>query len=62
MQKIEEITLYTIEQEKEKEIEGLKKQNSKIENQERKVEELKALVETLVTDKNQGNGLQLLPF
>lgn len=50
LQKIEELTLYTIEQEKklviqQKEIEELKEQNSEI-------KELKALVQKLLKDKN----------
>ena len=57
LQKIEELTLYTIDQQKE--IEELKKQNSKIdkqqtevENQKRKIERLESLVEKLLKNKN----------
>ena len=67
LQKIEELTLYTIEQEKkiealemekvenkkqQKEIEELKKQNSKIDRQQKEIKELKALVQKLLKDKN----------
>ena len=57
LQKIEELTLYTIEQEKklnnqEEEIEELKKQNSKFEKQEKKIKRLESLVEKLLKDKN----------
>ena len=67
LQKIEELTLYTIEQEKkikafekeklkiekqQKEIEELKKQNSKIDKQQNEIDELKALVQKLLKDKN----------
>ena len=60
LQKIEELTLYTIDQEKE--IRELKKRNSKIEKQQKEIEELKkqnseikelkALVQKLLKDKN----------
>ncbi|SEB46332.1 hypothetical protein SAMN04489761_0865 [Tenacibaculum sp. MAR_2009_124] len=50
LQKIEELTLYTIEQEKE--IEELKKQNSEIKEQQRKIEKLESLVQKLLKDKN----------
>ncbi len=46
LQKIEELTLYTIQQDKE--IKELKKQNAKIEAQEKKIEKLEALVEQLL--------------
>ncbi|WP_435262644.1 hypothetical protein [Tenacibaculum sp. nBUS_03] len=57
LQKIEELTLYTIEQEKklviqQKEIEELKKQNSKVEEQEKKIERLEFLVQKLLKDRN----------
>ena len=57
LQKIEELTLYTIEQEKkiealEKEKAENKKQNSKIEKQQNEIDELKALVQQLLKDKN----------
>ena len=64
LQKIEELTLYTIQQQKEikkekvqnkkqqKEIEELKKQNSKIDKQQNEIDELKALVQKLLKDKN----------
>jgi len=50
LQKIEELTLYTIDQQKE--IEELKKQNSKIDKQQKEIEELKSLVQKLLKDKN----------
>ncbi len=46
LQKIEELTLYTIHQEKE--IKALKKQNTKIEKQEKEIAELKLLVQKLL--------------
>ncbi len=57
LQKIEELTLYTIGQEKKlksqkSEIEELKKQNSKIEEQEKKIEKLESLVQKLLKNKN----------
>ena len=57
LKKIEELTLYTIEQEKKlksqkSEIQELKKQNFKIEEQEKKIERLESLVEKLLKDKN----------
>ncbi|WP_299157334.1 hypothetical protein [uncultured Tenacibaculum sp.] len=59
LQKIEELTLYTIEQEKKikflenqtKEIEELKKQNFKIEEQQKKIEKLETLVNRLLKNK-----------
>ncbi|WP_299157320.1 hypothetical protein [uncultured Tenacibaculum sp.] len=50
LQKIEELTLYTIEQEKK--ITVLEKQNSKLEKQEKEIEELKYLVKKLIEKKN----------
>ena len=50
LQKIEELTLYTIAQEKE--IEELKKQKIENEEQQKEIEELKALVQKLIKDKN----------
>ena len=55
LQKIEELTLYTIEQEKkiealEKEKAENKKQNSKIEKQQNDIDELKTLVQKLIKD------------
>ncbi|MEE3998768.1 hypothetical protein V1T75_00350 [Tenacibaculum sp. FZY0031] len=50
LQKIEELTLYTIQQEKE--IKELKKQNSKINKQQKELEELKTLVKNLLKTKN----------
>ena len=50
LQKIEELTLYTIEQGKK--IKSLEGQNSKIEKQQKDIEELKALVQKLLKDKN----------
>jgi hypothetical protein len=50
LQKIEELTLYTIDQQKE--IEELKKQNSKIDKLQNEIDELKALVQKLLKDKN----------
>ena len=50
LQKIEELTLYTIEQEKK--IDALEKQNSKIEQQQKKIEKLESLVQKLLKDKN----------
>jgi len=50
LQKIEELTLYTIEQEKK--IKSLEKQNSKIDKQQRDIEKLKTLVKQLLKDKN----------
>ena len=50
LQKIEELTLYTIKQEKE--IKSLQKQNSKIDKQEKDIEQLKALVKQLLKNKN----------
>ena len=47
LQKIEELTLYTIQQEKK-----LKKQNSKINKQQKELEELKTLVKQLLKIKN----------
>ncbi|MEE3998767.1 hypothetical protein V1T75_00345 [Tenacibaculum sp. FZY0031] len=47
LQKIEELTLYTIQQEKK-----LKKQNSKINKQQKELEELKTLVKQLLKTKN----------
>ena len=57
LQKIEELTLYTIEQEKklktqENKINLLEKHNAKIEKQQKEIEELKALVKQLLKDKN----------
>jgi hypothetical protein len=57
LQKIEELTLYTIEQEKkikalEKEKAENKKQDSKIDKQQKEIDELKALVQKLLKDKN----------
>ena len=57
LQKIEELTLYTIEQEKklktqEDKINALEKHNSKIETQQKEIDELKALVQELLKDKN----------
>ena len=49
LQKIEELTLYTIKQEKK--IAALNKQNSKIEKQQNEIEELKILVQKLLEDK-----------
>jgi len=46
LQKIEELTLYTIDQEKQ-----LKSQGSKIENQEIEIEKLKTLVNQLLESK-----------
>ncbi len=46
LQKIEELTLYTIQQQKE--IKALKKQNAKIEKQEKEIAELKVLVQKLL--------------
>ena len=50
LKKIEELTLYTIDQQKE--IEILKKQNSKFERQEKKIERLESLVQKLLRGKN----------
>ena len=50
LQKIEELTLYTIAQEKK--IKKLEKQNSKVEEQEKKIERLEFLVQKLLKDKN----------
>ncbi|CAL2090514.1 hypothetical protein [Tenacibaculum sp. 190524A02b] len=50
LQKIEELTLYTIDQDKE--IKALKKQNAKIEQQQKEINELKALVNRLLKAKN----------
>ncbi|WP_051263642.1 hypothetical protein [Tenacibaculum ovolyticum] len=50
LQKIEELTLYTIEQEKK--IKSLEKQNYKIEKQEKKIERLESLLEKLLENKN----------
>ena len=50
LQKIEELTLYTIEQDKE--IMELKKEKSKNEQQQQDIEELKALVQKLLKNKN----------
>jgi hypothetical protein len=50
LQKIEELTLYTIEQEKK--IKSLEKQNSKIDKQQKDIEKLEALVKQLLKDKN----------
>ncbi|WP_417800732.1 hypothetical protein [Tenacibaculum sp.] len=50
LQKIEELTLYTIQQEKE--IKELKKQNSKVNKQQKELEELKTLVKNLLKTKN----------
>ena len=57
LQKIEELTLYTIEQEKkikafEKEKFKIEKQNSKIDKQQKEIDELKDLVQKLLKDKN----------
>ena len=57
LQKIEELTLYTIEQEKklknqEDKINALEKQNSKIDKQQKEIDELKALVQKLLKNKN----------
>ena len=57
LQKIEELTLYTIAQEKEikelkKEKAENKKQNFKIEEQEKKIKKLELLVQQLLKDKN----------
>ena len=49
LQKIEELTLYTIEQGKK--IKSLEGQNSKIEKQQKEIDELKALVQKLLKDK-----------
>ena len=46
LQKIEELTLYTIQQQKE-----IKQQNSKLEKQEKEISELKSLVEKLLESK-----------
>ena len=48
LQKIEELTLYTIQQEKK--IKVLEKQNTKIEEQEKKIERLEILVEKLLKE------------
>lgn len=50
LQKIEELTLYTIQQSKE--IKELKEQNTKIDNQQKEIEELKLLVEKLLRKSN----------
>ncbi|CAL2075767.1 conserved exported protein of unknown function [Tenacibaculum sp. 190524A02b] len=50
LQKIEELTLYTIDQDKE--IKALKKQNAKIEQQQKEINELKTLVNRLLKAKN----------
>ncbi len=50
LQKIEELTLYTIEQEKK--IKSLEKQKLKIETQEKKIERLESLVLKLLKNKN----------
>ena len=50
LQKIEELTLYTIEQGKK--IKSLEGQNSKIEKQQKDIEELKTLVKQLLKGKN----------
>ena len=50
LQKIEELTLYTIAQEKK--IKKLEKQNSKVEEQEKKIERLEFLVQKLLKEKN----------
>ena len=47
LQKIEELTLYTIEQEKK-----LKSQKDKFDKQQKEIDELKALVQKLLKDKN----------
>lgn len=57
LQKIEELTLYTIDQEKKinaqrKEINELKKQKNKIEEQQEKIEKLESLVQKLLKGKN----------
>ncbi|CAM1368303.1 exported hypothetical protein [Tenacibaculum sediminilitoris] len=49
LQKIEELTLYTIQQEKK--IKVLEKQNTKLEEQEKKIERLEILVEKLLKEK-----------
>lgn len=49
LQKIEELTLYTIQQEKE--IQTLKKQQEKIDAQEQKIQKLEALVQKLLATK-----------
>ena len=50
LQKIEELTLYTIEQEKK--IKALEKEKFKNEKQQKEIEELKALVQKLLKEKN----------
>ncbi|WP_417801107.1 hypothetical protein [Tenacibaculum sp.] len=50
LQKIEELTLYTIAQEKK--IKLLEKQQTKLEEQEKKIEKLELLVEKLLKEKN----------
>ena len=57
LQKIEELTLYTIEQEKkikkqENKIYSLEKQSSKIEKQQKEINQLKEMVEKLLKSKN----------
>ncbi len=54
LQKIEELTLYTIEQEKtlKSQESKFKQQNSKIEKQQEEIEELKTLVKELLKNKN----------
>lgn len=49
LQKIEELTLYTIQQEKQ--IERLKKQNDRIDSQQKEIKELKLLVNQLLESK-----------
>ncbi len=49
LQKIEELTLYTIQQQKE--IQELKKHNSRIKQQEKEITKLKSLVESLLESK-----------
>ncbi|SEC78376.1 hypothetical protein SAMN04489761_3570 [Tenacibaculum sp. MAR_2009_124] len=54
LQKIEELTLYTIVQEKKLKTQEKKfdEQNYKIENQQKEIDELKSLVQKLIKDKN----------
>ena len=57
LQKIEELTLYTIEQEKkiksqENKISALEKSSSKIEKQQKEIEKLKTLVKKILKDKS----------
>ncbi|TCI90003.1 tail fiber protein [Tenacibaculum sp. M341] len=57
LKKIEELTLYTIDQQKEinsqkKEIEELKKQKSEIKQQQKKIEKLESLIQKILRNKN----------